>query len=155
MIQWLKELWMLISMLFSKTAYPVDENIETVITKYFPFKNYSYMAWCGKVITRRSIEMSFNTKTEELFHLKQACYYKYWFQFYLVYVWEWIKGNPILSPSYSAYYTIPFEMQAQANRGNINYEPTREDLKSRYTIKHRKSTYKKHRDDWKNYIRAL
>lgn len=34
---------------------------------------------------------------------------------------EWVKGNPICHPASSAYYTIPYEMEAYANEGNPDY----------------------------------
>lgn len=156
MFTWFKELFALVKMLFKKTTVSTD--VELVKMNYFPFKGYAYMAWCGKVITRKNIEwedIPRYIQNEEMGHLKQAAFYKYWFQYYLVYVWEWIKGNPIVHPASSAYYTIPFEVQAKANRRNPEYDYNREDLKTKYTLRDRKRIYNDYRYEWENYCRSL
>ena len=156
MFTWFKELFTLAKMLFKRTDEKNEVDIITM--KYFPFKGYIYMAWCGEIITRKNItwdDMSESSKNEEFGHLKQASFYKYWFQYYLVYVWEWIKGNPIIAPASSAYFTIPFEMHAKANRHNSSYDYNRDDLKNKYTLRNRKQLYKMYRFEWENYCRGL
>lgn len=47
----IKELWTLVKMLFSgKPEYVTDA--ELLGMDHFPFKGYSYMMWCGKLIYR-------------------------------------------------------------------------------------------------------
>lgn len=156
MITWFKELFTLAKMLFKRTNEYTE--VDLVKTNNFPFKGYSYMAWCGKVITRKNIEwgdVPEYIQNEELGHLKQASFYKYWFQYYLVYVWEWIKGNPIINPASSAYYTVPFEVQAKANRHNKEYDYNKDDLKQIYTLKNRKQLYRTYRDNWVEFCKSL
>ena len=156
MFKWFIELFTLIKMLFKSINKYND--IELINMKYFPFREYTYMAWCGKVITKKNIkweDIGQYIKNEEIGHLKQASFYNYWIQYYLVYVWEWIKGNPFTSPYKSAYYTIPFEIQARANRHNPDYDYNRVDLKNKYTLKNRKRIYKENRKGWTKYIKTL
>lgn len=151
----LKELWKLIKMLFSST--PKDSPKTTILRmKHFPFNGYSAMMWCGTIIMREDYnkKIKVSTITHEGIHIQQASRYKKWYQYYLRYVLEWIKGNPITHPSQGAYYTIPFEMEAYANENNKQYIATKESL-NKYIIKDRKSTYKKYRDNWKNYLKTL
>lgn len=81
---------------------------------------------------------------------------KRWISYYWSYVWEWIKGNPIIYPASSAYYTIPYEMEAYANDDNFDYLKTRkpEDL-DKYKIKDRKKTYKANKKNWKQYLKTI
>ena len=97
--------------------------------------------------------MGSESKNHELGHAKQAAYYKRWIYYYLVYCWEWLKGNPFTG--IGAYYTIPFEIQAYGNQHNSTYDYNRSDLKSKYTIKKRRSVYKKYKYGWKNYCKSL
>ena len=155
MFTWFKELFILAGMLFKKTSNLND--VEILKMKYFPFKNFSYMAWCGKIVTRRDVtieQMGQQNKNHEYGHLMQAKHYKYFIQYYLVYVWEWLKGCPLKS-TMAAYYTIPFEVQAYANQHNPNYDYNRDDLKKRYTLKKRQKQYKSRKYDWKYYIKTL
>lgn len=145
---------MLIGMLFSKAD--VNKEIKVITTKYFPFEGYSYMMWCGSIITRKvDPKISQSTFNHESGHLIQASFYKWWIKYYIVYLWEWIKGNPIIAPASSAYYTIPFEIQAYANEHDANYDYNRNDLKNKYTLKNRKRLYKMYRFEWKQYVKSL
>lgn len=150
----IKELWTLAKMLFHRTKN--SDDVEVLLFKHFPFKGYSMMMWCGKLITRQEkyLNPSVTTLRHEKIHLKQAQMYSHWYKYYLRYLWEWIKGNPITHPSHSAYYTIPFEMEAYGNEYKIQYNPTKETLKC-YTIKNRKKTYKANRNDWKKYCKKI
>ena len=167
MINFLKELFQLVKMLFATN--PNDCNkVELFPMNYFPFTGYKYMMWCGKMIYRinnkdniiSSIGTPTYTKdvTHETIHLKQAQIEGTWLKYYWRYVCEWIKGNPILHPSSSAYYTIPFEMEAYANENDSNY-PVNYDGKYLhcYDIKNRKSTYKKYGSSrqWKEYVKTI
>lgn len=153
-----KELIQLIKWLFG--SKPSDhDTLQIVQMKYFPFSGYSAMSWCGRLVTRKDPEkISEKTKNHETIHLKQAQTEGSWLKYYVKYVWWWIKGNPIIHPASSAYYTIPYEMEAYANEDDFtyvdNYNP--ENLK-RYIISNRKSTYreKMKKNEWKSYIKTL
>lgn len=154
----LKELWKLIKWLFADRPSEHDY-VEIVQMKHFPFSGYSAMSWCGRLVTRKEPDkVTAKTKTHELIHLMQAKQYKYWLYYYAVYAWEWIKGNPFIHPSSSAYYTIPFEMEAYANESYpwypVNYNP---EWLDNYKIKDRKKTYKQHSgtSDWTAYCKTL
>lgn len=160
-----KELFTLIKFLFKDK--PSDyEKVELYEMNHFPFKGYKYMMFCGKMIYRsdnkEKIEAEIGTEkfnistNHETIHLKQAQTKGSWISYYITYLWEWIKGNPIIHPSQSAYYTIPYEMEAYGNEFDFDY-PTNYDgsnLKY-YTIKDRKKTYKEHRYDWKDYCKTI
>lgn len=54
-----------------------------------------------------------------------------------------MKGNPIIHPASSAYYTIPYEMEAYANQHNKEYiDNYHGQFLHCYVIKDRKKTYK-------------
>ena len=167
MITFFKELWQMVKMLF--TSNPNDSNeLQLLVMESFPFKGYKYMMWCGKMIYRKENEerilAEVNTpaftrgKTHETIHLKQAQVKGTWIKYYWKYVCEWIKGNPIVHPASSAYYTIPFEMEAYANEDNPSY-PLNYDGKYLhcYDIKDRKDTYRKYGTiyKWKQYIKTI
>lgn len=152
MITWFKELLFLISVLFDRT-----DKVETAVVKkmnYFPFSGYKYMAWCGYILTTKEkyMEISENSLNHETIHLKQAQNYKRFYSYYLRYLWEWMKGNPIIYPSSSAYYTIPYEVEAYGFEYEIGYNPTKDTLKN-FDIKNRKKTYKTNIQNWKHWCR--
>jgi hypothetical protein len=154
MLTWFKELFMLVGMLFSKID--LNKPIQIIAMKKFPFNRYGCMMWCGSIITKKeNLKISQTTFNHEKGHLIQASFYKWWIQYYAVYLWEWIKGNPFTYPTISAYYTIPFEIQAYANEQNPNYDYNREDLKNKYTFKNRKSLYNKYKFEWIDWIKML
>lgn len=150
-----KELWYLIKLLFS----PLTDQIELVEMKYFPFKGYSAMSWCGKIITRKPL-VSQRVFNHERLHLEQALKLvendkqKTWLKYYWQYLKYWIKGNPLMGPTSSAYYTIPFEMEAYGNEDDYNYHPVNNSWKL-YELEDRKETYKKHRYNWKQFCKDL
>lgn len=152
------ELFNLIKWLFISRPGSKKE-LEIVQMKYFPFSGYLAMSWCGKLITRNPEKIDESTVRHETTHLKQAQRYPLWVFYYIVYVYEWIKGKPLVTPSNSAYYTIPFEVEAYANEDkpgyNENYDKTL--LKSKYTFKDRKNLYKQYGTPymWKKYISTL
>lgn len=153
-----KELWQLIKWFFQNKPSDV-ENIKLVKMKHFPFDGYSAMSWCGHLVTKKDFsDLKATTIRHETIHLMQAKQYKYWICYYAKYVWEWIKGNPIIHPSSSAYYTIPFEMEAYANcdveNYSVDYNPKNIE---RYIIKKRKKTYKEHKSKgtWMTYLKSL
>lgn len=161
----IKELFKLIKLLFKDK--PQDHNeVELIAMDHFPFKGYLFMMWCGKMIYRtdNTDKVNFHLTTQkgkesinhETIHLYQAKDRKTWIKYYLKYAWEWLKGNPITHPSSSAYYTIPYEIEAYANQSNLDYLKTRtKDSVNKYIIKNRKKTYKEHRENWKEYIKTL
>lgn len=161
MFTWISEVLLLASMIFGKTKDCGELN-QLIVMKYFPFKftkkPYHCMMWCGRLIVNANIsqdDLSKDDINHEKGHVKQAKYYKYWIQYYLVYLFEWLKGNPFQKPMISAYNTIPFEVQAIANEDNEDYDYNREDLKSKYTLINRKELYLAHEADWDKYVKTL
>ena len=170
MLTLFKELRILIKMLFtSKPKDKVGKPMDLIVMKYFPLPGNRFMMWCGTVITRKDryevIKRFLNTifgqysRTHENGHCIQAnkkCPER-WLPFYRVYVWQWIISNPLLHPASSAYYTIPYEVEAYANERNPDYwkDYNFDNLHSKYTFKHRKKTYREHRDNWKEWLRSL
>jgi hypothetical protein len=172
----IKELFTFIKLLF-KTSPKSIENVELLGMKHFPFKGYKYLMWCGKIIYRKDMEdkrkkewgtsafkKDFNHET---IHLNQAKRSGSWIKYYWQYFIEWLKGNPIIAPASSAYYTNPFEMEAYANEdkpeypeGMIIYEDNYSTLEfTKYIIKNgRKKVYKNAGGtprDWKEYIKHI
>lgn len=90
---------------------------------HYPFSGYSAMSWCGYILTKKKeSDIKTTTWNHENIHLQQAKDKGSWLKYYADYVWEWIKGNPITYPASSAYYTIPYEMEAYANEDKSDYE---------------------------------
>lgn len=149
----LKEIWTLICLLFHRTR---DGAVEVLLFKHFPWRGYSMMMWCGKLITRQEkyLTPSEETLQHEKIHLQQAQMFSHWWKYYAAYVWDWLRGNPLRHPAQSAYYTTKYEMQAYGNQHRKAYKVTRENLE-RYAIKHRKRTYKEHRHEWRKYCKGL
>ena len=155
MFSWFKELFSLAKMLFSKVEH--KEELDIVVMKHFPFEGYAYMMWCGRIVTRKTNP---NIKAESLkhewIHNEQAVIrYNRWSGFYLKYLFEWLKGNPITTPSSGAYMTIPFEMEAYANASKPKYKPTLESIEKYIIKKDRKKIYKANRKNWVKYLKSL
>ena len=151
-----KELWYLIKLLFSDIT---NQKAEVVKMKHFPFQGYSAMSWCGKVITRKD-KVSDKIINHERIHLEQALELaklektNTWLTYYWQYLKYWVKGGPIMAPASAAYYTIPFEMEAYGNEDNFDYHPFENSWRL-YIIEDRKETYKKYRDNWRNFCKNL
>lgn len=145
----IKEFWYLVKLLFTKQS----NQLEVVKMKHFPFKGYSAMSWCGKIITRKD-NIGTTTRNHERIHLEQALFFNNWIHYYIIYLWYWIIGLPIIYPFRSAYYTIPFEVEAYANEYIYDYHPTKNSWK-KYKIKNRKKTFRKNKNNWKSFCKSL
>lgn len=153
-ITFFKELSFLAKSIFNKVD--VNKPIEILHMNNFPFAGYSNMMWCGTIITKnKDLKISQETLNHEKGHLIHASHYDRWIQYYLIYVWEWLKGNPFSVPRKSAYFTIPFEVQAYANQHNSDYNYSRSDLIDKYTLKNRKYVYTKHESDWREWVKTI
>lgn len=164
----LKELWILIKMLFDSSPCDID-SVSLMGMNHFPFKGYKYMMWCGKMIYRNDkqdirrkewITKAYKvSKNHETIHLMQAKVCGSWVKYYWKYFIEWLKGNPIIKPASSAYFTIPFKCEAYANETNMKYcSPYLGYNLQKYTFNNRKKLYKKvggTSNDWKKYIKEL
>lgn len=144
------------------------EEVKLMGMEHFPFRGYSYMMWCGKMVYRKD---SYETrrkewitkqykvsKNHETIHLMQAKQCGSWTKYYLRYLWEWMKGG-LSSPLSANYYLIPYEMEAYANEENLDY-PKQYDGSNlpKYTLPSRKMAYKKAGGTsrtWKDYIKTL
>lgn len=165
----LKDLFELVKMLFITKPSDYDDVVLKSMS-YFPFTGYRYMMWCGNIVYRKSKEESvmerMNTeqgivdKNHERIHLYQAKAKGSWLSYYFSYFIEWLKGKPWQSPCNSAYYTIPYEMEAYANESNLDYTSDYAISKmDKYIIdgdrkelynQQGKSSYK-----WKQYVKTL
>ena len=149
-MNWFKETWWLVKQLFTTTKNKYKVQYKHM--DHYPFSGYSAMSWCGYILTKKKeSDIKTTTWNHENIHLQQAKYKGSWLKYYADYVWEWIKGNPITYPASSAYYTIPYEMEAYANEDKSDYEINT----NKYKIKNRKKTYKENRKNWFNYIKTL
>lgn len=164
----IKEFWTLAKMLFGSKPGEV-EKATLMGMDHFPFEGYSYMMWCGKMIYRNDmyekrrkewITKKYKvSKNHETIHLKQAQQCGSWVKYYWKYLWEWLKGNPVIAPASSAYYTIPYEMEAYANEDDMTYCDSYDgsNLK-KYDLDDRKKRYREAGGtsrDWKAYIKTL
>ena len=164
----IKELFILIKMIFGKKPKDIEKPC-LMGMKHFPFKGYSYLMWCGKMIYRDDMydrrrkewptdRFKIQTNHEHI-HLMQAKMCGSWVKYYLVYLWEWLKGNPLIAPSKSAYYTNKLECEAYANEDDLSYCKSYDgsNLK-KYDLKNRKSLYKRvgnNPTSWKNHINLI
>lgn len=157
----LKELWILIKMLFAtRPSDFVYRDLEVMEMKHFPFEGYKAMAWCGKIIHRAgSSEVNAKTMNYEKIHVAQAMVCNdSWVRYYLAYLWEWLRRG-FLAPLSANYYVSKFESEAYANEDRPNY------LKyympfgvNKYSIKGAKKLYKKLGGtpaSWKEYVKKL
>ena len=153
-MNWFKETWWIVKQLFTKVK---ADKVEYKHMDHYPFSGYSAMSWCGYLLSRKpESQIKPTTWNHENMYLYQARDRKRWISYYWSYTWEWIKGNPIIYPASSAYYTIPYEMEAYANDDNFDYLKTRkpEDL-DKYKIKDRKKTYKANKKNWRQYLKTI
>lgn len=164
MILLVKEIKELVKLLLFSKPYECKD-VELCSMNYFPFKGYKYMMWCGKMIYRIDSPIDFSNneifeknKNHERIHLSQAKFVGSWLKYYYKYLIEWIKGNPLFPPFVSAYYTIPFEMEAYANEDDYSYyQNYNGEYLHCYTINDRKKQFKKYNNlyDWKKYLKSI
>ena len=155
----LKELFELIRLLFSSNPKDIEE-MKVKNMKHFPFKGYKAMAWCGTIIHREGAsKVNDITINHETIHLMQAKMCGSWVKYYWRYFIDWLKGNPLIYPASSAYYTTKYESEAYANEENMNYCKNYDGSNlQKYTFKDRKKIYKKvggTSKDWKAYVKTL
>lgn len=152
-MNWFKETGLLIKWLFVGNPQNQDD-LEINTFKYYPFKGYSAMSWCGHLICKK--KPAITTILHENIHLYQAKKFRWWIGYYVSYLWQWCLGNPFFK---SAYYTNPYEMQAYANEWNIDYLTNwNPDNIKKYIIKHRRKTWKEHGNNiyaWKIFLGTL
>lgn len=152
------ELFQLIKLLFQSSPSDIKE-LKIKEMKYFPFSNYNAMSWCGYLIVRKDSIVNKTTMCHETIHLKQAQQYSNWLAYYFDYFKEWLKGQPFATPCISAYYTIPFEVEAYANEDKPDYITSYDKtlIKKKYTFNNRKQLYQKYKtfDKWQIYIKTL
>ena len=155
----LKELFELIRLLFSSNPKDIEE-MKVKNMKHFPFKGYKAMAWCGTIIHREGAsKVNDITINHETIHLMQAKMCGSWVKYYWRYFIDWLKGNPLIYPASSAYYTTKYESEAYANEENMDYCKNYDGSNlQKYTFKDRKKIYKKvggTSKDWKAYVKTL
>lgn len=157
----IKELWILIKMLFhSKPSDVVGKGMEVVEMKHFPFKGYKAMSWCGRIIHRvGASEVNKITMNHERIHAMQAVMCNdSWVRYYLAYLWEYIRRG-FLHPMTANYYVSKYESQAYANESDFDYcnKPYWEEIE-KYSIPNAKKKWKElggTADAWKKYIKSL
>lgn len=171
----IKELWTLTKMLFATKPSEIEE-VKLMGMEHFPFKGYSYMMWCGRMVYRKDmydtrrkewITKKYKvSKNHETIHLMQAKQCGSWTKYYLRYLWEWLKPG-FMAPLKANYYTIPYEMEAYANEEKFDYpegmivcsDNYSEGICEKYVIKNgRKVTFKEvggTPQAWKAYLKTL
>ena len=154
-------------MLFASKPSEIDE-VKLMGMEHFPFKGFSYMCWCGKMVYRKDtyetrrkewITKKYKvSKNHETIHLMQAKLCGSWTKYYLRYLWEWMKGG-LSAPLSANYYLIPYETEAYANEENLDYTKQYDGSNlEKYTFNARKEVYKAvggTSQDWKAFIKTL
>ena len=164
----IKELWILVKMLFGRRKPKDIEKVSLMGMNHFPFRGYKYLMWCGKMIYRNDmydrrqkewLTDSFQiSQNHEQIHLMQSKVAGSWLKYYWRYFCEWLKGNPIIAPASSAYYTIPYEVEAYANEEKPEYAKNYDgSYLGKYTLTGRKKLYKKVGGTslWRKYVKSL
>ncbi len=170
----LKELWILIKMLF--TEKPSDmlkrNDLEVVVMNHFPFSDFRYMMWCGKVICRptkqavihRFLSMMAGVRscTHEHGHGIQAEseHGDNYIRYYLNYYWHWFKHIFSFVPFSACYYVNRYEVEAYAQEDNPEYwkNYNRANLRGKYSIKDARRKWKElgsKSSAWKAYVKTL
>lgn len=162
----IKELWTLIKMLFRSKPSEIKE-LKLMGMDHFPFKGFSYMCWCGRMVyrndmydTRRKewITKKYKvSKNHETIHLMQAKMCGSWAKYYLRYLWEWLKPG-FMAPLKANYYTLKYEAEAYANEENFDYPKLYDGSNlGKYTFDSRKKLFKKYGSAqmWKAYLKTL
>lgn len=157
----LKELLKLAKLLFqSKPNEMLGKDLEIIEMKYFPFKGYKAMSWCGKIIHRKNTsKVNCITMNHEKIHVMQAfvCQNS-WIKYYFAYFWEWIRRG-LLSPLSANYYISKFESEAYANEEDLDYcEYYNSTSIDKYRISNAKNKYKELGSTpsaWKSYVKTL
>ena len=134
---------------------------------HFPFKDYGYMSWCGKVVVRSEFKdivhdyYNDRVKRHEYGHVVQAIYNgDNWVRYYLSYYWNWLKHCPWLAPSSACYYFNKFECECQANDERPEYWKNYDinNLHTKYVIKHPRKKWRElgsNKDAWKTFLKSL
>ena len=141
---------MLIGFLFRKVEYGL-EKLPIIQMKHFPFKWYSAMMWCCKLIDneRDNVNITDKIMNHEMIHYQQICSIGSNIRYYLTYIWEWIKCGMIGN---AAYYLNPLEIEAYVNELNPNYKTYKGKYKL-YKTENGRKLYCEHRREWKTFIR--
>lgn len=170
----LKELWILIKMLFSEKPSDMLKRVdlEVVVMNHFPFKGSRYMMWCGKVICRKEYQKVI-ARFMSMIAGKKSCTHEHghgiqaesehgnnYIRYYLSYFWHWIKHNPLLKPSHACYYFNRYEVEAYAQEDNPEYwkNYNRKNLRGKYSIKKPRKVWQEvggTSKDWKEYVKGL
>ena len=109
-----------------------NDKIEIKWNNILPFPGYLAMTFFGKMWIRKSNKQKWQNYVKsgksnivlnhELIHVKQSISTnKSWWKFYLLYIWEWFKANPLFNGFKFAYKMNPFELEAYANENDLDY----------------------------------
>lgn len=116
---------------FVKTLFTTkpqcDAQPKYVTVSHFVKKNYTLM-WCGYLVNRLGDESPSKSPqvntilNHEKIHMAQAYAIskKSYIPYYLKYLWEWLKQNPLLH-GLVAYYLNPYECEAYIKQNDMNY----------------------------------
>lgn len=122
---------------------------KVVFNKFLPFGSFLAFAFFGKVFVKEVDKEEWEEyektgeaeyiKNHELIHIKRqaknAC--NSWVIFYLRYIWQFLRNNPLRGFDY-AYYMTPYELEAYGNQDDLTYCETHKDNKDehkKYKIK--------------------
>lgn len=116
-----REIFTLAKILFKRIRK--DDMVTVEIMQHFPFKGYSAMMWCGTIIIREDCkeDISRTVLNHEEIHLAQAKVKGNWLKYYISYLWNWFKHNPL---THSSYYLNKYEGEAFANEDKEEYVKT-------------------------------
>lgn len=138
-------------------------DIEIEWNNFIPFSGYLAIMLFGKIWMRNNNKPRWEkyikngqadiATNHEMIHVKQALSANNsWWKFYLLYIWYWLKANPLFRGFTFAYKMNPFEMESYANESDLFYNnvhstgATRWKLYNQISVKQRK----KYWDEYKS-----
>ena len=119
------------------------------------------MTFFGKMLIKRKDKknweyyeksgMSDIVFNHEMMHVKQAVSTNdSWWKFYLLYIWYWLKANPLFNGFTFVYKMNPFELEAYSNERDLFYNGVHSSGATRWKV-YKTLTIKKRKAYWKDF----
>lgn len=136
-------------------------DIEIKWNNFIPFSGYLAITFFGKMWMRNSNKSKWERYinngqakyviNHEMIHVKQAVSTNNsWWKFYLLYIWYWLKANPLFRGFTFAYKMNPFELEAYANEKDLFYIGTHTSGANRWKT-YKEVSVKQRKQYWENY----
>lgn len=139
------------------------DKIEIKWNNILPFNGFLAITFFGKMWIRKSNKNKWEQYLQdgradevinhEMIHVKQALSTNNsWWKFYMLYIWYWLKANPLFNGFNFAYYMNPFEIEAYGNESDLGYISENMYGTNEWTEYKELKTYIK-KEYWKAYLK--